>query len=255
MNNYTIPNLVKTCEILKVLAGRPEGVTSAELEKLVRVPRTTAFRILKTLCAQEMAEKRGAFFFPGSSLMQIGLHSLQSLEIRSMSIPILSRLASETGFTAHLAIPSGFHSLILEVHDSPNPVRVASRPGSIVPLHCSSTGKVFLAWRFADRLEEYFAGASNEWYTENTIVTPARMKEEIEKIKRDGYAVDNHEFYKDVYCLAAPVRDSRGQVIAALGVTGPSVQFTDENRSGAALRVVKAARELSAVLGYSMTSN
>ena len=110
MNNYVIPNLVKACEIMTRLAGRSEGILATEVESLAGIPRTTAFRILKTLCSQGMAEKRGKLFFVGPGLVEVGLKSLRSLEIRSVSIPFLSDLADSTHFTSHLAIPSGWRS-------------------------------------------------------------------------------------------------------------------------------------------------
>ncbi|MEN8127814.1 MAG: IclR family transcriptional regulator [Planctomycetota bacterium] len=255
MNNYIIPNLVKACEIMSLLADRPEGISAVELEKLAQTPKTTMFRILKTLRSQEMAEKRGALFFPGPALMRIGLRSLQASQIRPLSIPFLSQLAKQTGFTSHLAILSGCQSLILEVHDSPNPVRVASRSGSIVPLHCSSTGKVFLAYRFEVELEDYFSGQPLERYTDNTIITLFKMRTEILQIKKDGYAVDNREFHRDVCCLAAPVRDNLGQVFAAIGVTGPAIHFTRQKQTDVCVLVKKTAKELSAELGYIESSN
>lgn len=252
MNNYEIHNLVKGCEILSVLADRPEGISAIGLEKLVGVPKTTAFRILKTLCSQEMAEKRGTLFFAGPGLIQIGLNSLRSLEIRSLSIPFLSELATKTHFTAHLAIPSGWQSLILEVHDSPNPVRVASRSGTTVPFYCSSTGKIFLAYRFEQELEDYFSATSLQKHTDNTIVTLPEMLKEVEQIKSDGFAIDNHEFHTDVWCTAAPIRDSRGQVVAAIGVTSPASQSDRQKKTDTCMYVKKAAEELSAVLGFNV---
>jgi len=244
MNNYINPNLVKACE------NRPEGVLATELESLTQVPRTTAFRILKTLCSQGMAEKRGTLFFAGPELVQVGLNSLRSLEIRSLSVPFLSKLATKTHFTAHLAIPSGWQSLILEVHDSPNPVRVASRPGTTVPLYCSSTGKIFLAYRFEQELEDYFSKTSLQKHTPNTIVTLPEMLKEVKRIKSDGFAVDNHEFHTDVWCTAAPVRDSQGQVVAAIGVTSPAAQSGRQKKTDTCTYVKKVAEELSAVLGF-----
>lgn len=255
MNNYVIPNLVKACEIMKILADRPQGILATEAENLTHIPRTTAFRILKTLCSEGMAEKRGTLFFAGPGLIQVGLNSLRSLEIRSLSIPFLSELAAKTHFTAHLAIPSGFQSLILEVHDSPNPVRVASRSGTTVPLHCSSTGKIFLAYRYEQELEDYFSARSPEKRTGNTIVTLSEMQKELEQIKSDGFAVDNREFHDDVWCLAAPLRDSGGQVVAAIGVTGPATQSDSQKKADICTYVKKAAVELSAELGYIEQSN
>jgi DNA-binding IclR family transcriptional regulator len=250
MNNYVIPNLVKACEIMKVLADRPKGILAAEAEKLTQIPRTTAFRILKTLCSEGMADKRGTLFFAGPGLIQIGLNSLRSLEIRSLAIPFLSELATKTHFTAHLAIPSGWQTLILDVHDSPNPVRVASRSGTTAPLHCSATGKIFLAYLHEQKLEDYFSVTSPQKNTANTIVTLPEMQKEIERIKSDGYAVDDHEFHADVWCLAAPVRDSEGQVVAAIGVTGPAAQSNSQKKADICTYVKKAAVELSIELGY-----
>ena len=250
MNKYLIPNLVKACDMMSILAEQPEGISAAEMEQHVQIPRTTAFRILKTLCAQGMAQKRGTLFIAGPQLMQIGLKSLQSQEIRSLAIPFLSDLAQKIGLTAHLAIPNQWNSLILEVHDSPNPVRVASRPGTIVPLHCSSTGKVFLAFCYEDQIAEYFSQATLTKFTDTTIVTPDVMEREIKQIKTNGYAVDNHEFHENVFCIAAPVRDNRGQVTAAIGVTGPSMQFSRANESDIIQIIIQSANKLSEVMGY-----
>jgi len=250
MNNYLIPNLVKACEVLSALAERPDGISSAEVEALVDVPRTTAFRILKTLGSEGMAEKRGKLFFSGASLVQIGLNSLRSMEIRSLSIPLLSRLAAQADFTAHLAIPNGWQSLILEVHDSPHPVRVASRPGATVPLYCSSTGKIFLAFRYEHELEKYFAMTSLKKNTNNTIITLSEMQIEAERIRRNDFSVDNQEFHEDIWCLASPVRDSGGRVVAAIGVTGPATQADGQKKTDICTHVKKAAKELSSKLGH-----
>ena len=250
MNNYVNPNLVKACEIMMILADRPEGILATEVESLTQIPKTTAFRIFKTLCSEGIAEKRGTLFFAGPGLVKIGLNSLRSFEIRSLSEPFLSELATNTHFTAHLAIPSGWQSLILEVHDSPHPVRVASRSGTTVPLYCSSTGKIFLAYRYEQDLEDYFSKTSLEKNTNNTIVTLSEMQKEIEQIKINGFSVDNQEFHEDVRCLAAPVRDSGGQVVAAIGVTGPAAQYDSQKKTDICTHVKKAAEKLSAKLGY-----
>jgi DNA-binding IclR family transcriptional regulator len=250
MNNYLIPNLVKACEILKFLSNQPLGFSANEIENLANVPRTTAFRILKTLCFEGMVVKRGKLFFSGPELLQIGLNSLRSVEIRTLAIPFLCELATKTDLTAHLAVPSGLQSLILEVHDSPHPVRVASRPGTTVPLYCSSTGKIFLAYLYEKKLEEYFKSTNLVKHTDNTIVTVTEMQKEIECIERDGIAVDNNEFHEDVRCAAAAVRDRDGQVIAAVGVTGPAMHFSEDKTLELGQLVKQYADKLSNEMGY-----
>jgi DNA-binding IclR family transcriptional regulator len=250
MNNYIIPNLLNACKILSILANEPEGISTNRLENLVEVPRTTAFRILKTLCSAGMAEKRGRLYFPGPRLVQVGLNSLRYMEIRTLSIPFLGELAMKTGLTAHLAIPSGMESMILEVHDSPHPVRVASRPGTTVPLYCSSTGKVFLAYLHEHDLEDYFKETSLQKFTDNTIISLDQMRQEVEQVKSNGFSVDNCEFHEDVWCLAAPVRDGTDQITAAIGVTGPSSQSHRQGISELSKQVKQTAQQLSASLGY-----
>ena len=250
MNNYVIPNLVKSCAVMKLLADRPKGITAFQVEEAADVPRTTAFRILKTLCSEGFAQKRGKLYFAGPGLIQIGLTSLKSLEIRTLSIPFLSKLAENTDFTAHLAIPGNWNSLILEVHDSPNPLRVASRSGTTVPLHCSSTGKVFLAFKFEDRLKDYFSSGTLRKYTDRTITDLPGMLNEIERIKADGIAVDRQEFHEGIWCAAAPVSDSSGQVTAAIGVTGPAVHADNKKKSEICKYVKETATRLSGELGY-----
>jgi DNA-binding IclR family transcriptional regulator len=250
MNKYTIPNLVKACDILKILAGSAQGISASEVESRTEMPRTTVFRILKTLCSQGIAEKRGTLFFTGPGLIEIALNSLRSLEIRPLSIPHLASLAKKTGFTAHLAIPCGWQSLILEVQDSPNPVRVASRSGTAVPLHCSSTGKLFLAHRHEHDLADYFSENTVEKKTAKTIVTLAEMEKELAQIKKDGFSIDDHEFHDDVWCVAAPVKDNTGQVVAAIGVTGPAAQTDNKKKSNICTYVQQSAGDLSAKLGF-----
>ena len=252
MDKYIIPNLSKACRLLSFLSDHPKGVSMIRIEKELDLPKTTAFRILKTFCMSEMACKMGNLYFPGSELVRIGLQSLHGTKLREKGIPVLQDLTARTQMTSHIAIPSGGYSLILEVSDSPSPVRVASRPGSLVDLHCSSTGKVFLAYLFAAKLDELFTGQSLLRRTDNTITDKDKLRLHLETICRLGYAVDDEEYHAGVRCLACPVRDMQNQVVAAIGITGPSAEVTHIAIPGLANKVIESANELSKSLGYSI---
>lgn len=247
---YTIPNLGKAMKMLKVLTSAENGITAVELEKVLAIPRTTAFRILKTLAFEGMIEKKGTRFYAGPGLMEIGVAALRRSQLREMAVPILHDLTRESQLTSHLAIPSGWHSLLIEVCDSPDPVRVASRPGTLADLHCSATGKLFLAYLWLDELDEFFETIRPQRRTSNTLVSPEQMRKEICKIRRLGYAVDEREYHPTVRCLAAPVRSYVGQVVAAIGVTGPSAIFTAMRIEEIAGYVCAAANKLSANIGH-----
>lgn len=249
MNQYIIPNLSKTCEILKLLARNQNGMTAREIEVETETPKTTTFRILKTLCDSEMAIKRENHFFAGPSLYEIGLAALRDYKLREMAIPVLQQLTGTTRLTSHLVIPSSRHSLILEVCDSPGPIRVASRPGTQTFMHCSAHGKIFLAYLFAGNLEEKMAELELPKLTPNTITTADQMKTETDLIKARGYSVDNEEYHPGVQCMSAPVFNLDGHVVAAVGITAPAEQINLEDQN--IIQSVKdAAHRLSEKIGH-----
>lgn len=250
MNNYLVPNLGKAVQMLKRVSAAEGGLSSVELEKQLSIPRTTAFRILKTLIHEEMVEKRGSHFFPSAGLFEIGLHALSKSQLRELSVPVLQELTAQTGQTSHLAIPSGWHSLILEVCDSPNPVQVASRPGTLADLHCSATGKIFLSHLYQDRIDEYLEVFPLCSRTANTQTGRDQVLQMMQHVQNCGYAQDEEEYHPGVRCLAAPVFDMRGQVVAAIGVTGPTSSFTQDKIASVGQSVRQASSQLSRALGY-----
>jgi len=251
MDKYRIPNLARACQVLHLLATERQGLSVTELARRLAMPRTTAFRVLKTLCAEGMIEQQNGGYRAGAGLLRLGLEALQAVELRSLAAPILRQLAQETGETAHLAVREGSQMLILEVSDSPNPLRVASRPGALVSIHCAATGKAMLATLPADELHDLLSGLELAPRTQNTITSVTGLAWEVEAIRQRGYAVDNEEYHDGVRCLAAPVRDAHGAPVAAIGITGATVRFTKRRIPEVARAVMQAAKSLSSALGNS----
>jgi DNA-binding IclR family transcriptional regulator len=249
MEQYLTPNLVKALELLKLLAENEQGLGSSAIEKQLSVARTTAFRILKTLCHKQMAQKRGGLYFAGPALYEIGLQALSRLPLRQRAVPVLRELTRKTGHTSHLAVPSGWHSLILEVCDSPAPIHAASRSGTLADLHCSATGKIFLSYLYSDRLDEFFAQVQPQARTKKTITAPGVLRKMIKETSVQGFAIDDEEYHTGVRCLAAPVFDMQHQIIAAIGITGPATEISFETIPSLSKIVLAAAGELSRSLG------
>jgi DNA-binding IclR family transcriptional regulator len=249
MDNYVVPNLSKAIQMLRVLAASEEGLSAAQIEARLEIPRTTAFRILKTLRHEGMVDKQGTSFRAGAGLFEIGLHALSRSHIRERAMPLLQELTAATGQTSHLAVPSGWHSLILEVCDSAGPVRVASRPGTLAELNCSATGKIFLSFIYRQRIGEYLATVALARRTPNTLCDEMSLRAMTEQVCAEQYATDEEEYHPGVRCLAAPVFDMQGDVIAAIGVTGPTVSFPAGDIPFVREQVCRAAQRLSASLG------
>lgn len=251
MNTYRIPNLARACHVLKMFAASAEQLTSSDVARRLQMPRTTALRILHTLAAEGLLTRNGSAFAAGGELVKLGQRALRATRVRELAVPVLQALASATGETAHLAVLAGDQSLIVEVCDSPNPVRAASRPGTLAALHASATGKVFLA--FVLRAN----GGDQPWppvpltaRTPNTFTDPQALAAECDAVIRQGFAVDNEEYHPGVRCLAAPVMDAAGMVVAAVGITASAVSFPRGRVTQVARQVLSAAQSLSSALGH-----
>jgi DNA-binding IclR family transcriptional regulator len=249
MEQYLTPNLVKAIDVLKLLAENEQGLSSADIEKKVSIARTTAFRILKSLCHKEMAQKRGGLYFAGPMLYEVGLQALSKLPLRQRAVPVLQELTAKTGHTSHLAVPSGWHSLLLEVCDRMAPIRVASRSGTLAYLHCSATGKIFLSYLYHDRLDEFWNQAQPQTRTPKTVINIDSLRTMLEEVQKQGYAIDNEEYHLGIRCLAAPVFDMQKQVVAAVGITGPATEISVEAIPSLSKIVLAAAAEISRSLG------
>lgn len=248
MNKYIIPNLLNACRVLKLLAHNPTGLTTNEISKKLTVPRTTMLRILTTLKEEGLVELDEKKHFLGNSLIHLGARALERIDVRTLAIPVLKQLTLDTGETSHLAIPNRTKSLLLEVNHTLNPVRVASSSGTLADLHCSATGKVFIAFRMKD-IEQEFKGVLLTQRTQNTITTIHGLLEDAKKSRLRGYAMDNEEYHKGVRCLAAPIRNAFSEVVAAIGITASTLTFTKAKIPTLAKMVVAAADGISQGLG------
>ena len=247
---YVIPNLRNACRILKLLGRYPNGMKAAELARSLNIPVTTTLRIMTTLHLEGFARKHEGRYELGPMLIQLGNTALAGTEIRELALPLLQKLSTEADETSHLAIPCDERALIVAVQDSPHPLGAASRPGFLAELHCSSTGKIFLAYLYRQRLAEVLAETKPARRTPRTMTTVKELKREIDLTLKRGYSLDDEEFNLGVRCLAAPVFDSDGHVTAAVGITAATVRFTKERIPEMARKVRAIAADLSQLIGY-----
>ena len=254
LERYQIPNLRNACRIQKLLATRTDGFTVTEISRELKVPYTTTLRIMATLQLEGFVRKDGGRFELGPVVIHIGNASLAGTEIRDLALPVLEALTARTEETSHLAIPCEGRPLIVAVQDSPHPLRAASRPGFLAEPHCSSTGKVLLAFHCPERADEILGRGPLHRRTAHTLTKPAEVKRDLELTRRRGYSLDDEEYHPGVRCLAAPVVGSDGKAIAAIGITAATVRFTKERIPEIAEIVRQAAQELSGSLGHHHSS-
>jgi IclR family acetate operon transcriptional repressor len=224
-----------------------------QLAQALKLPRTTCLRIVHTLLAEGFLREQGAGVVLGGGIIPLGLKALQDLDLYNQAVPVLKSLTDKTGETTHLAVWNDGRAMILNVCDSPHPLSAASRPGTRAYANCSSTGKVLLAFNYIDSVDQVVPTSEYGHCTEHSIMDSEALKVELRRVQALGYALDNEEYNEGVRCIAAPVRNARGEVCAALGLTASTQRFPEERIPQYAQEVINAANTLSSQLGWSLT--
>ena len=225
-------------------------MSASEIAKELELPRTSVFRILKTLEEEGMVRGVGKGYVMGHRLINLGLQVVSQIPERDLCVPVLHELTEQTQESSHFAILSGSNSLLIEVCDSPHALRVDSRPGTLADMHCSASGKCMLAYASDDAREDLLNRIKFTKRTDRTHLNKESLIPEFEEIRRRGYALDNVEYHDHVRCLGAPVFNALGQVAGVIGMTGARTRFPKSRIPEVAKLVKAAAHKLSALLGH-----
>lgn len=185
----------------------------------------------------------------GAEAVQLGLTALSRLEIRRIAHPHLEALSSESGETVFLGIARGSHAIYIDKVVSAQPIRMDAPLGVNRPYNCTAVGKVLLAGMPGEEFERLAAEGAFEQRTERSISEADALRAEIEQVRAQGWARDDEEYISGVGCVAAPVRDHEGQVIAALIVSGPAARIS-EKLDRIVAQVKARATAISEEMGY-----
>ncbi|MFB3884372.1 MAG: IclR family transcriptional regulator [Thermodesulfobacteriota bacterium] len=249
---YFINSILRASNILKCLSKEKSNFKISEIARELKLDRSTTYRILLTLEKCGLAEKdpKTGEYALGFSTFEIGNSYLRRMDFIKVSQPVMSDLALSVQETVHLAVQSGTEIVYVDKVDSPRPLGIMSKIGQRAPLYCTALGKVLLAFQPEDEIKRIIRQLNLVPLTSNTITARPRLLEELRMIRRRGYALDNREIEEDVECIGAPIRDHRGNAIAALSISGPQRKIGIPQEKDFVAEVVKAASLISSKLGY-----
>jgi IclR family KDG regulon transcriptional repressor len=253
-------NLVQAIQraalILDTLSQNSQGVSLRELSAQVELPKGTTHRLLSSLAyfgyvRQDATTKD---YLLGFRLVELGNLLLNQLDLRTEAKPLLLELGRRVKETVHLVILDQDEVLYIDKVDSdenPGGLRMASRIGSRTKAHSCAVGKVLLADLSEDQLDEYTEQQGLPKLTERTLTDPAQLKEHLEVVRKRGYAVDDEENERGIRCVAAPIRNESGRVIAATSISGPAIRITRERiRDTLQREIMETAAHISNRLGF-----
>jgi IclR family transcriptional regulator, KDG regulon repressor len=237
--------------ILETMGQGSRSISLSDISRQTGYPKTTVHRILATFVARGFVRKeiQTGHYQLTLKFFEIGSAAVSHLEIKEVARPYLENLRNISGETAHLAVMDEEGVFYIDKMESSQSVRMYSYVGRRAPVHCTAVGKVLLAYQTSEKIAKFlFPGLKA--YTHNTILQKEKLIEELRKVRKQGCALDNEELELGLFCIAAPVRNHLGDVIAAISISGPGVRLRKPRIRELVPLVVKTGGEISTAMGY-----
>jgi IclR family transcriptional regulator, acetate operon repressor len=218
----------RSLRLLSLLSGASRALTLAELSQQLGLPKATTHRLCMQLLAtgflaRDVDERS---FAVGPALRRLALDALNHGTVRGLRHEVLSALVAEVGETCNFTTRDGASVLYLDRVEAPWPWRLTLDVGTHVPLHCTASGKLFLAHLPADERDALLGQLPLSRLTANTLTSRRALRGECDAIAVQGYALDREEFIAGLIAVAVPVRDDKGVVRAAMAVHGPVARMS-----------------------------
>ncbi len=213
--------LSRGLQIIDILAEGRDGLGLTEIARKAGLSKSSTHRLLQTLAQDGFVAQDGDSSRYRLSLKLLWLASslIDGLSLDRLIQPLLEELAHATRETVHMALLDGDVAVYVEKIDSPNSIRMYSRVGKRVPLHCTGLGKAILAHLPEERVREIIANEGLPRRTANTITKPKALFERLALIRSRGYALDEEEHEEGIRCIATPLFDRQNRVVGALSIT------------------------------------
>jgi DNA-binding IclR family transcriptional regulator len=244
--------LDRALNALELLASSRHGLTLLELSVALKVPKSSAHSLLLTL------ERRGYLhrnlktnrYLFGLQLFSLANMALSGIELREKAAPFLRALTGRSRLTAHLAVLDHNEAVLIDKAEPPGVYKLATWLGKRMELHCTGIGKAMLAHFTEEELEQVIRQRGLPRHNDNTIASAKRLRDELIRIRRFGYALDDEEDEIGYRCVGAAVFDASGKVIGGISVSGDIENVVADRLPALAEQVKQCAASVSAMLGF-----
>lgn len=246
---YQIGSLQKGLKILELLIAEKE-LTVTGVAEILGINRAGSHRFLATLRDLGYVEKNAEGRYQATlKILELGMKVADRFEIRSVARPYMQELSDAFNETVNLGFWNGRGILHLDKIDSREILRMDTPLGSTAPSYCTALGKAILAHIPEGDLDEYLAKEKLKPQGPNTITSKKRLKAELKKIRKKGFAVDNEELAAGLRCIAVPVFNHTGQAHYAISVSGPAMRLKNHRIEQIQRSIRKVCSKLSHRLG------
>ncbi|MCM8777510.1 MAG: IclR family transcriptional regulator [Candidatus Omnitrophica bacterium] len=242
--------LEKGIEVLEVLKDTEASLSFVQIQKKLSIPKTTLYRVLNSLVEKNLVFCQDKRYKLGYGILPFAKKVLSEIPLRELVSPYLKKLCGYTGETIELIIPDRDTILYIDKVESPQSIKLVAQIGSrYTTLHASAPGKILLAYN-EDAFKKFIKNKKFKKITSKTIVDKKAFGEEIEKIKKSGWAYDIGEARIDVIRIAAPVFNYEGKLTGIISIAGPYYRIKKEKIKEFGEFLKRICEEISEKLGY-----
>lgn len=247
-----IGSVQRAIDILNLFSSQVSELGTTEIAGALRLHKSTVAGLVSTLEANGYLDRSPVSrkYRLGLKLVERSSVLLRQIEVRKVALPLLERLREGCGESVNLAIRDGSEVVYVEQLPSLHPLGTRDEVGKRASVHCTALGKALVAWLPEGEVERVVGGCDLRAMTPNTITDAEQFLRELERTRERGYAVDDEEVELGVRCVAAPVFDHAGRVVAAVSVSVPVPRMPVEQLPHLAERVRQTAKGISTRLGY-----
>lgn len=241
----------RALDIFEFMLQRGEPLTVAEIVQELRIPKSTAYELARTLTDAgylERASRDGALFL-GRKLYELGMVYRGQVDLLKDGSQVVEELRDATGETVQLSVLENDMMLVLLKEEGSQPIRIISRVGSRVPVNWAAAGRLLVSDLDDDGLKSLLSRTVRQSPTGRAVTDVNRVIRQIRKFRRQGFALELNEANEHAGCVAAPVIDSRGRCVAAISIVAPEQRLGRSSRSKLIAQVTAAAETLSGRLG------
>jgi DNA-binding IclR family transcriptional regulator len=252
----TVPSLDKALCILELLARSRAGLTLPDLVDQSGLAKSSVHYLLVTLERRGYVHRneRAGRYQLGMKLFSLANSALSGLGLRQKSAPHLAALRMKTGLTVHFAILEQNEAVLISKHDGQSGSKLATWVGKRMELHCTGLGKALIAFLPAAEIDGIIQSHGLGRHNENTISNPKRFREELERVVRMGYALDDEEDERGMRCIGAPIFGRSQRPVAAVSIAGTTSEIVPENISYLVAELKRTAARIGVAAADSFSS-
>ena len=240
-----VPALGKAVALMEAIAHEP-GLKFTGIQERLGTPKSSTHHLISTMCRLGLLRERSSGGYGlGPKLLELASIANESRDLQRDAMPLLREFAGRVQLTCHLGVIEQGDAIYIARVEGARNIVVKSHVGQRFPVYCSALGKSLIAWLTPELLDGVIAKLDFEKRMPKTVANAADLRRQLADVRRRGWALDDEEQVPNCRCIAAPIRDRDGAVVAAVSAVGTLEQVKDKRIEILAAQVIDAANAIS----------